>query len=301
MAVEFTEDFVKENGFSEEQVQALTGYVAPKIDELKEELNGKALENAEGILDSVISTTQQKFEVELPREQGEKHADYLTRLNEHVLSGSKSEVERLKSDYETKLKEFKGGDALKSELDEIKGKYNTALEKYANYDEMKEKADQFESLSQSNAALTRQVSYNSVKPNFPDTIDPRIVRVEWSEFIERVEDKWIVGFDTEKNKAIATEKDNPKNIVELSSLVEKDDELNKLTEERQQSGSGTKPASKEVVEGVPFKVDIKAPMTEIHKEIRTHLEGKGLAVSSNQYGDEYAKILETITKKRTSK
>jgi len=301
MAVEFTPEFIQEAGLTEEQVTKVTGFVTPKFSELEETYKTKANDNTQGILGGIVNTLHEKTGFKLEREQGEKHADYLKRYSQeytnHKLENESSEVTRLKSEYETKLKEFKGDEATQRELTEAKKKLDAALEKYANYDEISEKASKYEPLAEKNAALKKQVSFGSVKPSFPDTVDPRIIKVEWNEFIESVEKDWTVEFDTEKNEAVAIDKENPHNIVKLSSLVEKNEEIQKLLQGRQQQGVNAKEVASVEVEGVPFKVDLKG---DIHKQIDKHLTSKGLVLSSNEYSDEYGKILEKIRKQQTA-
>ena len=302
MAVEFTSEFIEESGLTEDQVAAVTGYVAPKFIELEESYKGKANENAQGILSGVVSSLPTKTGFEFRGlNQGEKHAEYLTEYanayTKHKLENESSEVTRLKSEYETKLKDFDGNDATKQELQDAKDALDAAQKKYANYDELSEKAGKYETLSEKNSALKKQVSFGSVKPSFPDTVNPFEADHKWGEFIDSVEKDWIVEFDTEKREAIAIDKENPHNIVKLSSLVEKNEPIQKLLEGRQQQGTGANEASAVTVEGVPFKVNMKE---DVHKQIDKYLTSKGFNLSSNEYSNEYAKLLEIIRKQQTA-
>lgn len=304
MAVEFTEDFVKDNGFTPEQVTALTGYVEPKIAELKQGWDGKANENAQGILTGVVGSLSEKTGFQLEMKQGEKHADFLNRYGEAYINSKletkSQELTRLETEYKQKLESFNGDAGTKEALQKAKEDLDAALQKYANYDELSDKATKYETLAESNSALKKQVSFGSVKPNFPDTVDPRIIRVEWSEFIDSVEKDWTVEFDTEKNEAVAIDKNNPHNIVKLSSLVDKSEAITTLLAGRQQQGIGAREVGAVEVEGVPFKVNLKSEMSDIHKQIGEHLSSKGLNVMGSEYAQEYAKILENIRKQRTA-
>lgn len=297
--IEFTPEFCTEHALTPEQVTAINGYVAPKIEEITTASNGKANENAERIINSVIDGTQKTFKVELPRENGEKHADYLLRLNAHILTENKASVAKLEQEYQEKLKDFQGDEATKAELQTAKEKLEAAQRKLVNYDELTQKAESFESLTAENQTLTKLVTFGAVKPAFPDTVDPRIVRVEWGEFTAKIEKEWDVKLV--EGVPTAINKENPLITDKLENLVKKDVELNKLLEGRQQGGTGATETEATVVEGIPFKVNLKAEMTVIHKQIADHLATQNIPFTSPDYEKQYGQILGKIHQQRTVK
>ena len=304
MALEFTPEFIETNKLTPEQVTAVNSFVDPAIATMKLEWDGKANDNAQGILGGIVNSISDKTGFKLEINQGEKHAEYLTRFSQsfvdNKLSTESAEVTRLKADYELKLKDFDGDSGTKEALELAQGKLDKALEKYADYDTLKETAGKYNPLQESNDKLKKQVSYGSVKPNFPDTVNPFEGKAMWSAFTESVEKDWIVEYDFEKNESIAIDKTNPHNIVKLSSLVAKDEALSKLMEGRQQQGTGTTQTGAKTIEGLDFKVDVKAPMSDIHKLIGEELVKKGLDVMSKEYASAYAKNLDIIRKQQTA-
>ena len=118
--MEFSKEFIEQHQLSEDQVKGITSFTQEQFATKQKEWDGKANENAEGIINGVIKATQSKFGIELERQQGEKHADYLTRLSESVIGGKKTELETLKADYETKIKGVKGSETLSKEYEAMK-------------------------------------------------------------------------------------------------------------------------------------------------------------------------------------
>lgn len=72
--MEFTlpEQFVKDNGLTEDQVKALTSHVAGEfIPNIKKELNDAANTNAENILSGAAKYAAEDMKIALERNQGE--------------------------------------------------------------------------------------------------------------------------------------------------------------------------------------------------------------------------------------
>lgn len=275
MEFQLSEDFVKDNGFTSEQVQAITGHVTTNfIPEFQKQWDGKANENAEGIINGAIKSTQKSFGVELPREQGEKYSDYLTRLSSHIVGEKQSQVEQKLKDLDTKMKEFKGNETLSKEYETLKKEKETLLEKYSNYDELAEKANKADEYEQSLSKLTLEVAFNSVKPNFPKEVNIYEARAKWDEFKRTVLDKHTI--ELVDNVPMAVDKENHFKSVKLEDLVSKDETLSKLMEGRQQSGIGGQPVDFRAIDGVPFKVPKDADSKTISETIKKHLSDNGI-------------------------
>ncbi|WP_299116923.1 hypothetical protein [uncultured Winogradskyella sp.] len=296
--MEFTPEFIEQNGLSEEQVKGITTLATDHIATLKKDWDGKANQNAEGILNGVIKSTQEKFGLNIEREQGEKYADYIERITGSHFETKQQEIDRLKGEYETKMKDFKGGDALKGELDAAKEKLDQALQKYANYDEIADKAKNYEDLIPKYRTLKEEVSFNSVKPLFPETVNPYEADAKWNAFKNEIKEKYTIEFVD--NKAIAIDKENEHRRVDLSDLLSKNDEIQGLLEGRQQKGTGAEPKKLHVVEGVPFKVPENATIKEVSTLIKEYLATINISVTSPDYGSKFAELNAKITQTKKS-
>lgn len=298
--IEFTPEFITEAALTPEQVTAISGYVTPKIQEITTSLSGKANEDAQRIIDSAIDGTQKAFKVELPREKGEKHADYLVRLNAHIVDANvteaKENVLKLEQEYQSKLKDFQGDEATKAELQAAKDKLEAAQRKLIDYDELSEKAASVESLTVKNQVLTKIATFGAVKPFFPETVDPRIVRVEWDEFTARIEAEWDV--DLIDKVPMAINKENPLKTEKLENLVKKDEELNKLLQGRQQSGTGATEVRQ--YDGVPFPVPVGASLTDLTTLIRQQVISEGIPQMDKRYPSRFKQLMDTV-KQQTAK
>ena len=290
--MEFSEDFIKENNLTEEQVKAVSEFGKGHIAELQQQWDGKANENANNILDGVITSTQKQFGISLERQQGEKHADYLKRLSDQVVSSKQEELEKLKGDYEQKLKEFKGGDALKSELDKAKADLDEALQKYADYDELKEKATKADEYGQQLSGLKLEVAFNGAKPNFPDSVNPYEAKAKWEEFKSAILNEYNI--EIVDGEAVAISKENQYKQSKLSDLVAKDENIQELSKGRQQGGTGARPAEGEVIEGIPFKVPKDADAKTRSKLIKEHLAEKGIGPAHTEYSKQFAEMNKKI-------
>jgi len=297
MALEITKEFATENGLSEEQVTAVTGLVNPWHDsELatsKLEWNGKANKDAEGILNGAITGIETTTNVK--RNEGEKAMDYFPRAWELYSKEGNTKIDALRLDLEAKLKDGDGDAGLKTALEELNVKHNAALEKYANYDELSETAAKYDPLREDYEKMKTLVTFGNVKPNFPDTVDEFRVTAKWNEFIDRTEKDWIIDVDKDGN-SIAKEKENEFNIVKLKSLVDKDEEISKLLEGRQQKGTGGKEKNLKDLEGIPFQVPVGGDSTVISKLVNDHLmsTGKYADSLSNGYALEFQELYNKV-------
>lgn len=293
--MEFSKEFIEQNKLSEDQVKAVSDFGKSHIADLQKQWDGKANENAQGILDGVIGAVAQKTGFKLDRNQGEKHADYLTRYSEAFLQKQKEGIDTLKSEYEQKLKEFKGGDALKSELDKAKSDLDEALKKYADYDELKEKAVKADEYGQQLSGLKLEVAFNKVKPSFPDTVNPYEAKAKWEDFKKTILENYTIEIVDGEPKAI--KKDNVYDSKDLADFVKKDETLQALLTGRQQGGTGARTLDGEVIEGVPFKVPKDADAKTRSKLIKDYLAEQGIGPAHTQYGTKFAELNKKITAK----
>src|SRR5690606_1736287 len=136
--MEFTKEFIESNGLSEEQVTAVTGFVQTEIvPTIKKEYDGKANENAEGILSGASKYAKEKFGVEAEREQGEKWGDYLIRISDSALTSKTQKLLEREKELEDKLKNFKGSDELKQKYEDALKKNDDLLKQVAELEPLK--------------------------------------------------------------------------------------------------------------------------------------------------------------------
>jgi len=294
--IEFTPEFIEQNALTPEQVTAISGYVAPKVAEITTTFSGKANEDAQRIIDSAIDGTKKAFGVDLAREKGEKHADYLLRLNTHVLTENKANVTKLEQEYQQKLKDFQGDDATKAELQAAKDKLTEAQQKLANYDELSEKAASYENLTAENQTLTKLVTFGTVKPVFPDTVNAYEADAKWKAAVSKIEAEWDVKLV--EGVPTAIKKDNPFQTDKLENLIKKDEELSKLLEGRQQDGTGA--TEKKQYEGVPFPVPVGASLTDLTTLVRQQVISEGIPLMDKRYPSRFKELMDTV-KQQTAK
>lgn len=291
-----TEEVKTELGLTDDQIKGLEPKFNDYIGNQKGEWDKKANENAEKIISGAAKYAQEKFGVTIEREQGEKYGDYLNRISEKANESSKAEVTRLKSEYDQKLKDFKGGDALQSELQEAKRKLDEAQQRYADYDDLKAKADQFEPLQQQFGTMKEQVAFGGVKPTFSDTVNPYEAKAKWEAFVSGVKAKWNV--EIVDGEAVAIDKENPHKTAKLSDLVKADADLSALSTGRQQQGTGARPSKK--FEGLDYELPENPDSEAITKAIDEKLSKQGISKTSDEYAkkfrEEFLKVKEAVSK-----
>lgn len=283
-----TEDLQKEHNFTPEQIAVLKPLYDNDIATKKKDWDGVANTNAEKIIDGVIVSTQKKFGIELTRNQGEKHADFLERLSTTALETQKSEVEKAKAEYAQKLKDFKGDDATKAELEKAKADLDEAKKTLANFDEIKGKADKYDEASESLKGLKLEVAFTNVKPNFPDTVNAYEAKAKWDEFKKAILEKHTI--ELVDGVAMAIDKENQYKTTKLSDLVAADKDLEALTKGRQQGGTGAKSTKDIKIEGLPFEVpeSAKTDTKERQKAIIAQLTTEGITNTHNDYAKKFA-------------
>ena len=296
--MELNQEVIEQAGLNEDQVKAVSSYYGNQIAELKNEWDGKANQNAENIIQGAVKYAKEKTGVSIDRNEGEKYGDYLVRLADTYTSGSKAEIDSLKNEYQTKLKEFQGGDALKSELDEVKNKLDAAQQKAAQFDDW-EKNDykgNFEKIQNDYAKLNNKVAFSSVKPMFSDEANPYEVKAKWEEFEKEVNEKYNVQLN-ENDEAIAIDKENPHKVVKLSKLAEENEGIQSLTKSYTPNGLGANSKGSKI-DGLPFAL---RDGDNVPAVIANYLNSKGLDNTSKEYGEQYAELWAKVREKTPRK
>lgn len=292
------EEFIKEHGLSEAQVNAFkTGYDS-HIAEIKKGWDGKALNDANKIIDGVIESAKKFTGLDIPKNQGEKHAAYLERLGNEYFKGAKSEFEKSKLEYDEKIKNFKGADEMKAQLDKVITEKDGLLQKYASFDEFSDKATKYDALFDEHQKMKLEVAFGQVKPNFPDSVNPYEAAALWGEF----KDKVLKDYDIEivDGKAVYKSKENEYKNGLLSDLVKSDETITELTKGRQQAGPNSKPVTKEKIDGIPFEVPKGASVADISKSVKEYLTKKGISVTSPEYTRLFSEYSRKIQEQQTA-
>jgi len=293
--MELTAEQITELGLSEENAPKVSSFLSDQIATEKKSFEGLANENAEKILTGASKKIFDDTKIE--RSQGEKVGDYINRAWGEFNSTKLTEVNGLKEDYETKIKDFKGNDDLISKITNLEGEKDTLLQKYANYDELKGKAELYDPLVEKYNTNKLQVAFSSVKPTFPKEINSYESDAKWKDFKNLVLDKY--NLEVVDGEAMAIDKENEYKQVKLSELVKNDDILSKLLEGRQQSGTGSSQANLKDIEGVPFKVPEGADTQIRTKLIKEYLTNeRGMNPMKPEYSSEFAKLNNAIINKK---
>lgn len=281
-----TEEVKTKLNLTDEAIAELTPLYENKVADLKKEFGETANTNAEKIIEGAVKSTEEATGVK--REVGEKNADYLKRVGSVYLATLKTEVEQLKTEYQTKLKEFKGDEATSKELQEVKEALDLAKQTLADYDSVKEKASKYDETAEQLSGLKLQVSFQSVKPSFPDTVNEYEAKAKWDIFVNGVREKYNI--ELVEGEAIAIDKENEHKRTKLKDLVDKDEELIKLLQGRNQQGMGANQKDLKKVEGVPFDVPKDATSEERSKLIKDYLISQNVPVTSQEYSTKFAEL-----------
>ena len=159
------EEFIKTNELNDTQVAAITKAGADHIANLQKDWDGKANENAEGILHGATKAVQDLTGI--THEKGQKIADYLTLASSNYLEGSKSSLERKQKELDEKIKNAGTDETLKAELISAKEKIEGLQKIEAEHSEWV-KGDFKNLFEKSNTELSdmkKQVAFGNVKPN----------------------------------------------------------------------------------------------------------------------------------------
>ena len=292
--MELSEEQISELGLTEENVSKVSSFFGEQIANVKQEFEGLANKNAEAILDGALGKIAN--DTKISRVQGEKAGDYINRAWSEFNSSKLSEIDGVKSEYENKVKGFKGNEDLISKITALENDKDSLLQKYANYDELKSQAELYNPLLEKYNTNKLQVAFNTVKPNFPDTVNQYEAKAKWDEFKNDVLEKYDLEIVDGEPKAI--DKENKHRILKLSDLLSKNENINTLLKGRQQAGTGSKEAKLSDVEGVPFKVPEGIDAEQRSTLIREYLATKGVNSTSNDYASEFAKLNRAILNKK---
>ena len=281
-----TQEKITELGLTTEQVSSIAPLYNETIATLKKEWDNKANENAEGILQGAALKVTEVTKA--TRNQGEKIADFIVRASQQHLNNLKTDLETAKEEYNQKLKDFKGDEATKAELAQAKQALDEAKKTLADYDAIKDKASKYEPLETEYKNLKLQVAFQSVKPNFPESVNPYEAKAKWDEFVKGVEGKYII--ELVDGEAICKDKENEYKVVKLKDLVSDNESIKTLVAGRQQQGTGGKAITKKI-EGMPFEIPENASRQEIHKLIESHIISKeGIKISDSKYATRFSEL-----------
>lgn len=275
--MEFAQEFITEQGLSAEQVTAITanvvGHYIPHIAELKLGWDGKALENADNIIDDAVKATQTANNFTLGRNEGEKLGDWNVRYSKALNDGKQTELDAEIKTYKEKVENFQGDANLKAEIITLNDKLDPLLQQKASYDELLSSGvqDKYDALLIKNSADSKALAYGSVKPTFHKDIDERIVSHEWTKFVTATESKYDLS--EINGEWVGVEKDNKHAQKSLKDLIKENTDLTKLIDGRQQDPLNANETEISTVTGVPFGVpkDVSnKDLTElIHKQLAT--------------------------------
>ena len=284
-----TTEIATELGLTPETIEKIKPLYDGHIATLKKDWDGVANTNAEKIIDGAISKISEVTKI--PRNQGEKGADYIVRAGNEHLSTLKNDLETAKTEYAQKLKDFKGDEATKAELEQSKQALDDAKKILADYDSIKEKADKYEPLQSEYLNMKLSVAYANVKPSFPQEVNAYEAKAKWDEFVKSTNENWII--EIVDNEPIAISKENEHKRMKLAELVSADKNITELLAGRQQNGTGANPKSK-TIDGVPFAVPENATSEEISKLINDHIASKGIDKVSKQATEMFSTLHKAI-------
>ena len=270
--MEFTEDFIKTNELSDTQVTALKKATNDNEAVLQKEWDGKANENAEGILHGATKPVQELTGI--IHEKGIKIADYLKLAGEGYLAGGKASLERSQKDLDEKIKNAGTDEVLKAELETSKAKIEDLQKIEAEHSEWikGDYKNLFEKSSGELSNMKKQIAFSNIKPKFADGVNEYEADTKWNNFTNNILGKYDIHLD-DQNVPHYADKENKFKTGKLSDLVKEDQEIQELVKGRQQTGAGatTKPDVK--IEGLPFTVPENATPQERQKAIKDYIIG----------------------------
>jgi hypothetical protein len=288
-----TEEVQKTLGLTPEQVKGIEPLYNDHIANQKKDWDGKANENAEKIIEGAAKTIMEATGV--AREQGEKVAEYLKRAGGLHISTLKSEVELAKAEYDKKIADFKGDSATKEELQKAKDELDRAKQQLAEFDTYKEKAEKYEPLENEYKTMKLQIAFQSVKPTFPDTVNPYEAKAKWDDFVKDVQEKWTI--ELVDGEAVCKDKENNYKVAKLKDLVQSNEAITALLAGRKQDGMHSKEKELQKIDGVPFEVPKGADSQERSKAISEYLLKQGVVKTSPEYAKQFAELYKKILAK----
>ncbi|MCH8067846.1 MAG: hypothetical protein IID16_01035 [Candidatus Marinimicrobia bacterium] len=297
--MEFKEDFIKDNELSETQVTALTKATNDNEATLKKEWDGKANENAEGILHGASKAMVTKTGI--AHENGVKIVDYLTLALDGSFKGEKATLERKEKELDEKIKGAGTDEVVKAELENAKQKIDDLKKIEAEHSEFI-KGDYKNLFEKSNTELSqmkKQVAFGNVKPKFADGVNEYESKAKWNDFTKNVLDKYDIHLD-ENNEPVFKDKENEYKTGKLSDLVKEDQGIQELVKGRQQLGLGSSTKSNVKIEGVPFEVPENATPKERQNAIKDYIIGTEKIPEygpGTKYADRFSELNKKIREK----
>jgi len=291
--MEFEKDFITEHKLEDAQVTAITELVTGHIQGLKGEWDGKATKDADAILDGAAKAIQE-LTGHTPRDKGQKITDYMSKSWDHFSTAKSKEYDDKIAEYDTKIKDVKGNEALTKEYESAKEKIEALQKKEAEFDALTEAGfeGKYKELKESNNTLKIGNAFNSVKPNFPDTVNTYEAEAKWNTFKKEILDKNTIQ-DVD-GVWMVVDKENEYKTTKLVDLVGKDSDLTALLEGRKQVGTGSKEATLKAFEGVPFKVPENATSIDRSKLIKDYLLEQGVSSTHPDYSNKFSAMLSKI-------
>jgi len=296
--MELSKEIIESHKLTEDQVKAVTEYgksvIASEKGKIEEEWKTKAHTDAQGILSGAATSIEKLTGIK--RKDAEKIAEYIERSANEYTNTQKSELEKLKNDYEEKIKGVKDAGALKDEYEKMKLSQDAILKKYADYDSVKEKAQQAGEYEKQLSELKLEVAFAKAKPSFPDTVNPYESKAKWDEFTKKLLEKNTI--ELVDGEPIVVDKENKYKQEKLVDVVAKDEAIQGLLKGRQQTGIGAKPVDKKTIEGVPFEVPVNADTKTIGQTIRDYLAKQNVALTSTEYPVLFSKYMTAIQQQK---
>ena len=286
--MEFSQEFITENGLSPEQVTAVTGQFTNEfIPNLKKEYDGVANTNAEGILTGASTYAKEKLGFELDRDKGEKVGDYLKRALDSKFNSTQSALDLKQSEFDEKLANFKGGDEYKLQLDGMKTEKDLLLQRIAKLEPLEGLDEKYNGATQELIKLKTEVAYGSVKPVFPSEVNKFEAKAQWDAFKSGIEAKYTI--ELVDGKPIAADKENIHKTFDLQELVNQDKNISDLLKGRNQSGNGARQLDYKELEGIPFKVPENATSEQLSLIVREHVL-KDFALGTKEYSNKFSEL-----------
>jgi len=283
-----TQEIIEKAGLTEDQLATIKPVADSYIADLKKSWDGKANENAEGILAGAANKVAETTKIS--RNTGEKIADYIARAGSEYVNTTLSSA---KAEYEQKLKDFDGNNATKAELDAAKAKLDEAQKRLAEVEPLVEKASKYDELATKYDTMKIQTAFSTVKPTFSSEANTFEVKARWQEFVDSIQAKYNV--ELVDGEAMCVDKENQYSTFKLADLVAAEESLKPLITGRQQQGSGAKAAKSTKIDGVPFEINKEATNPEKYAAIADYLVTKeGLNKISKEYSERFKELKSKI-------
>lgn len=295
--MEFTEEFIQETGLTAEQAEKVIGFANTHISELESNWSAKANQNAEKILEGAAKSVHDLTGIE--RIKGQKIADYFKVSGETFVKNQKSLIEQKEAELNEKIKKAGHNETLVQELEQAKLALNKLKEKEAMFSdwEQNDYKGKYENTSKELDSLRLEISFEKVKPLFPETVNKYEADFKWQNFKNSVLEKNSIKLVD--GVPIAVDKENEYKTVKLEDLVKKDAELSSLLSGQNKGFSG-KPKSV-VIEGVPFEVPENATPKQRTEAIKEYLASQGISVTHADYPKKFAELNQKILSPKTAK